>query len=173
LSDCLDPKKDPLLVGEVKTMEDGSIWSCYRDKSGEIKMAQEKSGGCVYNGTIYKNGKTWTRDVEIKVTVAGKEKVVGTAESMKCVNDGKTGFTAQAYGCVTATGLWLRHGAFSKVREDFVQCIVAKGVVTMKLVAADEVSCDFKGITVKSGENYTTPENDIVYCKYGMIQKIG
>ncbi|GMR30718.1 hypothetical protein PMAYCL1PPCAC_00913, partial [Pristionchus mayeri] len=119
---CLDSKGQVLAVGQKTTMTEGTEWSCFKDKSGAIKLEQLKTGQCSYNGVTLAVGKTWSEPAEIKITVGGVEKVVGKAIAKVCATDGKLGFFAKAYGCVTATGLWIKHRAFSKVHADFVQC---------------------------------------------------
>ncbi|GMR30714.1 hypothetical protein PMAYCL1PPCAC_00909, partial [Pristionchus mayeri] len=170
---CLDAKKDKLAIGESRVMEDGREWSCFKDDQGAVKLAQELTGGCIFDGVVIKDGKTWTRAVEFKATVNRVEKKIGKAETMRCVSDGKGGFVAKAFGCVTDTGIWLRNKGFSKVREDFVQCLIDEtGKVTMEVVDQSVVSCDWKGTEVKSGESKTVDGN-VIYCKFGKFQKTG
>ncbi|GMR30709.1 hypothetical protein PMAYCL1PPCAC_00904, partial [Pristionchus mayeri] len=40
---CLDAKWDAIAVGAWRVMEDGREWSCFKDDTGSIKLAQEKS----------------------------------------------------------------------------------------------------------------------------------
>ncbi|GMR43693.1 hypothetical protein PMAYCL1PPCAC_13888, partial [Pristionchus mayeri] len=170
---CRDETGSALAVGEARNQSDGSVWKCYKDDSGAVKLAQDKEGGCLFNGKTYAAGQVWSQDQEFKANVDGVEQLIGKAIGMECRKDAVQGFVAQPFRCITTTGASLSSGSFGKVNSLNVKCsIAANGAVTMSVVNEEDVTCSADGVTVQNGQMYTTPDGVNVYkCVYGILTK--
>ncbi|GMT32402.1 hypothetical protein PFISCL1PPCAC_23699, partial [Pristionchus fissidentatus] len=169
---CRDSTGEKLVVGETRTMADGSSWKCFKDSTGAIKLSQETQGGCIYDGKVYTTGRSWRQPEDFKVTVAGVVRSIGNAVQMTCRSAGASGYTAQATGCVTTAGKTLSNGGFATVDSLNVKCLIASdGTVTMSVVDESDVTCSFNGTIIKNGEKYTSNNGDVYSCIFGVSSK--